>query len=135
MQAQYEQNKSFMKQIDDHSFLLKNISQQLEGLNKKISKLQVRLSNTETCISNMSKAQSSSINKMAAKPESAEIDEISKVANVCTIYTNYYIKMLNAQESSTAPKFANGKRIGVGKISTIPKKNPKLSVNTETVVD
>ena len=43
--------------------------------------------------------------------------------------------MLNAQESSTAPKHANGKRIGVGKISTIPKKNPKLSVNTETVVD
>ena len=65
----------------------------------------------------------------------AEIAEISKVANVCTIYTNEDIKMLNAQESSTAPKYANGKRIGVGKFSTMPKKNPKLSVNTETVVD
>ena len=43
--------------------------------------------------------------------------------------------MLNAQESSTAPKYANGKRIGVGKFSTIPKKNPKLSVNTETDFD
>ena len=43
--------------------------------------------------------------------------------------------MLNAEESSTASKYANGKRIGVGKISTIPTKNPKLSVNTETVVD
>ena len=83
----------------------------------------------------MSEAQSSLINKMAAKPESIEIAEISKVANVCTIYTNDDIKMLNAQESSTAPKYANGKRIGVGKISTMPKKNPKLSVNTETVVD
>ena len=41
--------------------------------------------------------------------------EISKVANVCTIYTNEDIKMLNAHESSTAPKYANGKRIGVGK--------------------
>ena len=31
----------------------------------------------------------------------AEIAKISKVANVCTIYTNDDIKMLNAQESST----------------------------------
>ena len=65
----------------------------------------------------------------------AEIAKISKVANVCTIYTNEDIKMLIAQDSSTAPKYANGKRIGVGKTSTIPKKNPKLSVNTETDVD
>ena len=65
----------------------------------------------------------------------AEIAKISKVTNDCTIYTNEDIKMLNAQESSKAPKYANGKRTGVGKISTIPKKNPKLSVNTETVVD
>ena len=83
----------------------------------------------------MSEAQSSLINKMAAKPESTDIAEISKVGNVCTIYTNEDIKMLNPQESSTSPKYANGKRIGVGKNSTIPKKNPKLSVNTETIVD
>ena len=75
--------------------------------------MQVRLSNTETDISNMSEAQSSLINKMAAKPKSAEIVENSKVANVCIIYTNGDIKMLNAQESSTAPKYANGIRIGV----------------------
>ena len=115
MQTQYEQNKSFMKQIDEHSFLLKNISQQLEGLNTEISNFQVRLSNTETYISNMSEAQSSLINKMAAKPKSTEIAEISKVANICTIFTNEDIKILNAQESSTEPKYANGKRIGVGK--------------------
>ena len=65
----------------------------------------------------------------------AEIAEISKGANVCTICTNEDIKMLNAQESSTAPKYTNDKRIGVGKIPTMPKKNPKLSVNTETIVD
>ena len=65
----------------------------------------------------------------------AEIAKISKVANVCTIYTNDDIKMLNDQESSTAPKYASGKIIGVGEISTIPKKNPKFSVNIETVVD
>ena len=113
MQTQYEQNKSFMKQIDEHSFLLKNISQKLEGLNKEIYNLQVRISNTKTCISNMSEAQSSLINKMAAKPESTEIVKNSKVANVCTIYTDDDIKMLNAQESSTTPKYANGKIIGV----------------------
>ena len=65
----------------------------------------------------------------------AKIAKISNVANVCTIYTNEDIKILNAQESSIAPKYANGKIIRVGKISTMPKKNPKLSVNTETVVD
>ena len=43
--------------------------------------------------------------------------------------------MLNAQESSTSPKYANGKRIGVGIFFTIPTKNLKHSVNTEIVVD
>ena len=43
--------------------------------------------------------------------------------------------MLNAQESSTSPKYDNGKRTGVGFFFTIPTKNPKLSVNTEIVVD
>ena len=33
----------------------------------------------------------------------AEIAKNSKVANVCTIYTNEDIKMLNAQDSSTSP--------------------------------
>ena len=42
--------------------------------------------------------------------------------------------MLNAQESYKAPKYANGKKIGVGKFSTMPKKNPKLSVNTEMLL-
>ena len=45
----------------------------------------------------------------------SEIAENSKVANVCTIYTNEDIKILNAQESSTGPKYTNGKIIGVGK--------------------
>ena len=40
----------------------------------------------------------------------AEIAENSKVAHVSTIYTNEDIKMLNAQESSTTPKYANGKK-------------------------
>ena len=65
----------------------------------------------------------------------AEIAEISKVTNVCTIYSNEDIKMINSQESYIGPKYTNGKRIGVGKNSTIPKKSPKLLVNAETIVD
>ena len=47
---------------------------------------------------------------MGKRKKEAEIAKISKVANVCTIYTNDDIKMLNAQESSTTPKYANGKK-------------------------
>ena len=65
----------------------------------------------------------------------AKIAENSKVANVCPIYTNEDIKILNAQESSTGPKYTNSKRIGVWKTSTIHKKSAKLSVNAETVID
>ena len=40
----------------------------------------------------------------------AEIAKNSKVANVCTIYTNEDIKMLIPQESSTAPKIWSWKK-------------------------
>ena len=36
---------------------------------------------------------------------------IEVFASVCTIFTNEDIKMLNSQESSTAPKYANGKEL------------------------
>jgi hypothetical protein len=55
--------------MEEQSALLKNISHQLENLNREIPELQVKISNAETCISSLSAAQSSLINKMAAKPD------------------------------------------------------------------
>ena len=40
MHAQYEQNKVFSRTMDEHSSMLKNISHQLDSLNKEISNLQ-----------------------------------------------------------------------------------------------
>jgi hypothetical protein len=69
MQMQYEQNKLFTKTMEEQFALLKNISHQLENLNREIPGLQVKISNAETCISSLSEVQSSLINKMAAKPD------------------------------------------------------------------
>jgi hypothetical protein len=55
--------------MEEQSALLKNISHQLENLNRKIPELQVKVSNAETRISSFSDAQFSLINKMAAKPD------------------------------------------------------------------
>jgi hypothetical protein len=69
MQMQYEQNKLFTKTMEEQSALLKTISHQLENLNRDIPELQVKVSKTETSISSLSDAQSSLINRMAAKPD------------------------------------------------------------------
>jgi hypothetical protein len=68
MQMQYEQNKLFTKTMEEQSALLKTISHQLENLNMDIPELQAKVSNAETSISSLSDAQSSLINRMAAKP-------------------------------------------------------------------
>ena len=44
----------------------------MENLNREISYLNVKISNDETCISSMSEAKSSLINKMASKPKSID---------------------------------------------------------------
>src|ERR1041384_2816807 len=69
MHTQFEQNKAFSKQLDEHSSILQNISKQLESLNSDISSLKTRLTAIETYVSNMSHTQSTLINQMAAKPE------------------------------------------------------------------
>src|SRR3954470_18593725 len=69
MHTQFEQNKAFSRQLDEHSSILQNISKQLESLNNEISSLQTRLTTTETYVSNMSHTQATLINHMAAKPE------------------------------------------------------------------
>src|SRR4051812_13948004 len=69
MHIQFEQNKAFSKQLDKHSSILQNICKQLESLNSDISNLQIRLTATQTYVSNMSHTQATLINQMAAKPE------------------------------------------------------------------
>src|SRR3954465_786397 len=64
MHTQFEQNKAFSRQLDEHSSILQNISKQLESLNSDISSLQTRLTSTETYVSNMSHTQSTLINSV-----------------------------------------------------------------------
>jgi hypothetical protein len=151
MQMQYEQNKLFTKIMEEQSALLKNISHQLENLNREIPGLQVKISNAETCISSMSEVQSSLINKMYDKPDPfaatnaiqvrindnvrmlAELharwereDEIARKNNmtkVCTITTTSNVQVSNASKHPTI----NDKMIGVGKVPTPSAKLPKTT--------
>jgi hypothetical protein len=69
MQMQYEQNKLFTKSMEEQSALLKNISHQLENLNREIPELQLKVSNAQNRNSSLSDAIFFLINKMAAKPD------------------------------------------------------------------
>ena len=62
MHTQFEQNKAFSKQLDEHSSILQNINKQLESLNSGISNIQTRLTTTETYVSNMFHTQATLIN-------------------------------------------------------------------------
>jgi hypothetical protein len=132
--------------MEVQSALLKNICHQLENLNREIPGLQVKISNAETCISSLSDAQSSLINKMATKPDPfaattiqvriddnvrmlAELharwereDEIARKNNmtkVSTITTTSDVEVSNARKPPTL--------IGVGKVSTPFAKLPKTT--------
>src|SRR3954467_8250243 len=72
MQMQYEQNNIFTKTMEEQSIILKNISHLLENLNREIPSLQSKNLSAEKNISPLSEAQSSLINKIAAKPEAME---------------------------------------------------------------
>ena len=48
MHTQHEQNKVLSRQLDEHSAILRNINEQLEGLTNEISNLQKSLDTTET---------------------------------------------------------------------------------------
>jgi hypothetical protein len=88
MQMQYEQNNLFTKTMEEQSPLLKTISHQLENLNRDIPELQAKVSNAETSISYLSNAQSSLINRMAAKPDPFA------VANAIQVRIDENVKML-----------------------------------------
>ena len=87
MHEQYEQNKIFSRQMNENSFILKSINDQLGELSKEISKLQSRLINTEACISNMSQTQATLIDRMAAKPELVAPAETDSFAVFKTLNT------------------------------------------------
>src|SRR3954469_7318904 len=72
MQMQFEQNKLLTQSMGEQTAILKSISQQLENLNNEISSLQVKIPSAETRISTFSEAQTSLINRMAAKPITLE---------------------------------------------------------------
>src|ERR1043165_4320201 len=86
MHTQFEQNKAFSRQLDEHSSILQNISKQLESLNSDISSLQTRLTGIETHVSNMSHTQSTLINQMAAKPEVIPKEE-ERIKSLPTYHT------------------------------------------------
>ena len=93
MQKQYEQNQLFTRTMDEQSAMLKNISHQIENLNREISGLQVKISHAETCMSTMSETQSSLINKMAAKPETVESNTFA-AANAIQVKIDNNVRML-----------------------------------------
>jgi hypothetical protein len=143
MQMQYEQNKVFIKTMEEQSALLKTISHQLDNLNRAIPELQAKVSKAETDISSLSHAQSSLINRMSAKPDPfaatnaiqvridenvrmlAELhvrwereDEMARKMKVCTITTS----------NDVVPNTSNPLTlIGVDKTPTPCAKKPKTA--------
>src|SRR3954465_13132028 len=87
MHTQFEQNKAFSRQLDEHSSILQNISKQLESLNGDISSLQTILTAIETYVSNMSHTQSTLINQMATKPEVINKEEEDRIKSLPTYHT------------------------------------------------
>jgi hypothetical protein len=148
MQMQYEQNKLFTKTMEEQSALLKTISHQLDNLNRDIPELQAKVSKAETSISSLFDAQSSLINRMAAKPDPfvvtnaiqvriddnvrilAELhakwereDEMARNLKVCTITTTSDV----VSNASTPPTL-----IGVEKTPTPCAKKPKIAKKNST---
>src|SRR4051812_7376123 len=93
MHTQFEQNKAFFRQLDEHYSIVQNISKQLESLNGDISSLQTRLTAIETHVSNMSHTQSTLINQMASKPEVIPKEE-ERIKSLPTYHTVATIKVV-----------------------------------------
>jgi hypothetical protein len=133
--------------MEEQSALLKTISHQLENLNRDIPELQIKVSNAETSISSLSDAQSSLINRMAAKPDPFAAtnaiqvriddnirmlaglharwdreDEMAKNMKVCTITTTS-----DVVSNASKPPSLNVRVIGVEKIPTPCAKLPKTT--------
>src|ERR1041385_1172984 len=96
MHTQFEQNKAFSKQIGEHTAILQNISEQLESLNGEISNFQIRLTATETIVSNMSHTQSTLINQMASKPEVIPMED----ARIKSLHTHHTVATIQIVEDT-----------------------------------
>src|SRR3954469_20372382 len=93
MQMQFEQNKLLTQSMGEQTAILKSISQQLGNLNSEISSLQVRIASAETCISTLSEAQTSLINRMAAKPITLE-DKTFATSNAMQVRIDDNMRLL-----------------------------------------
>src|SRR3954453_8069857 len=72
--------------ITVHGLIL-GASQQLESLKIEISNLQIRLTTTETQVSNMSHIQATLINQMEAKPEVVSTIKEDRIKSLPTHHT------------------------------------------------
>src|SRR3954463_15900342 len=135
MHTQFEQNKAFSRQLDEHSSILQNISRQLESLNSDISSLQTRLTTIETHVSNMSHTQATLINQMAAKPEVISKEE-ERAKSLPTYHTVATIQTVeNDQTISTPPTPSpTGPINGDATISTTEKESPNSIITQLTTV-
>src|SRR3954462_14782331 len=93
MQMQFEQNKLLTQSMGEQTAILKSITQQLENLNSEISSLQVRIASAETHISTLSEAQTSLINRMAAKPITLE-DKTFATSNAIQVRIDDNMRLL-----------------------------------------
>ena len=93
IESQYEQNQLFTKTMNEQTAMVNNIVHQLENLNGEIFGLQTKISIAENRISSMSEAQSSLINRMAAKPEALD-DKTFSTANVIQVKIDNNLRML-----------------------------------------
>ena len=105
MHTQFEQNKDFSRQLDEHSSILQNISKQLESPNSDISSLQTRLTATETYVSNMSHTQATLINQMAVKFEviPKEEERIKSIPTHHTVATIQVVEDLKTVSTHHTP--------------------------------
>src|SRR4051812_19029739 len=105
MHIQYEQNRTFSRQLDEHTSIWQDIGRQLESLNIEISNLQTRLTTTETKVSNMSHTQATLINQMEAKPEviPMEEDRIKSLPTDHTIATIQVVEGIQTLSTQCTP--------------------------------
>src|SRR3954465_378967 len=135
MHTQFEQNKAFSSQLDEHSSILQNISKQLESLNSDISSLQTRLTPIETYVSNMSHTQPTLINQMAAKPEviSKEEERAKSLPTYHTVATIQVVEDVQTVSTHHTPS-PTGPINGDATTSTTKKEYTNSAITPTTTI-
>ena len=121
MHTQYEQNKTFSRQLDEHSSIFQNIGKKFVSLNSEISSIQTRLTTTKTFVSNMSHTQATLINQMAAKTEvlSPLEERVKSLPTHTTIATLHVVEDLKTFSTHHIPSPTNGPINGDAETSTL----------------